>query len=328
MSAEERHWTDDSDLIERFVLNRLDPDERNELEDHLRVCEVCKQALRAEQILIVGIRRSGRERLKAELRKKLIAAERKGVPWPHILSAAAVVIILLGIAYYNRWFEILKSPEREIPVDFSETATPAERAEEAPPSAIREQPPKESEPSVTAAPKTPPAIAGKTERTAKKQTQPTAIEQRGVPTADALVGVESESREETAFSTLRDREIWLQGELLEPAYAPQGAPAEHQHDVLKREAHRPIVIIEQQRLDALPEARRHGVHPQPAGNIPSLLRMRGDTLLVTMYVEELMDAGVLEKATIERPGGDMLIVSLPDRRIAYRLPEGWLTREH
>lgn len=326
MSAEERHWTDDSDLIERFVLNRLDPDERNELEDHLRVCEVCKQAVRAEQILIAGIRRSGRERLKAELRKKLTAAERKGVPWPHILSAAAVVIILLGIAYHNRWFEMLKSPEREIPVDISKTATPSERANEAPPSAIPQHPPKVSEPSATSAPQTPPPVAGKrTERTSKKQTPPSAIEQRGGPTA--LVGVESESREERAVSSLRHQEIWLQGELLGPAYAPQGAPAEDQHDVLKREPHRPIVIIEQQYLDALPEARRHGVHAQSAGSIPTLLRMWGDTLLVTMYVEELMDAGVLEKATIERPGDDMLIVSLPGRRIAYRLPEGWLKRE-
>ncbi len=114
---EEKHWTDDDELIERFVLNRLNPEERNELEDHLRICEVCKRAVRAEGVLVAGIRRGGREQFKAGLSRKVanlpLGGRRpeKQTPWVQILSAAAVVLIIISVGIYNRWFEFQNPQE-------------------------------------------------------------------------------------------------------------------------------------------------------------------------------------------------------------------------
>jgi hypothetical protein len=111
----ERHWTNDPELIERFVLHQVNPEERNELEDHLRICEVCKRSVRAEQMLIAGIRRSGREQFKSTLAAKLatIPTGEKKTPWVKLLSAAAVIIILVTAGIYNRWFEMKKEPAVE-----------------------------------------------------------------------------------------------------------------------------------------------------------------------------------------------------------------------
>src|SRR5713101_2936706 len=62
------HWSDDTELLERFVLNRLEPAKRQELEAHLRVCETCQRAVRAEQELVAGVRRLGSESISVGLR--------------------------------------------------------------------------------------------------------------------------------------------------------------------------------------------------------------------------------------------------------------------
>lgn len=117
--SDDIHWTDDPELIEKFVLHQLNPEERNELEDHLRICEVCKRALRSEQVLLAGIRRSGRERFRATLAKKLPRATPAAIPWPHILSAAAIIILLTGIGIYNRWFQAVQ------PIEVPPSTTPS-----------------------------------------------------------------------------------------------------------------------------------------------------------------------------------------------------------
>ena len=99
------HWSSDEELLARYVLNRLEAGERNALEAHLRTCKICQRAVRMEQELVAGIRRSGRDELKVRLRQRMGTPTREEhIPWRHILSAAAVVILIIGVGIYNHWF--------------------------------------------------------------------------------------------------------------------------------------------------------------------------------------------------------------------------------
>ncbi len=344
MDAEERHWTEDSDLIERFVLNRLDPDERNELEDHLRICEVCKQAVRAEQLLLAGIRRSGRERFKAALAQKLSAVEQRRVPWAHLLSAAAVVLIVISVVLYNRWFEIVTTPNvesdtqrpkitsREEPArthplehiqpGVQEQSTPIgeEKQEGLPHNARRTKPNK----GLADGPK---RVAPRDERSSEGDAQAPMAQAEALPS------------QRMTLSAIAPAEIWLEGQIVDSAAdmlnAPAGeeAPAQlykaERKDAVQRaydsqriSVPRPRLFhLRQELLASLPASQRKA--PPEAATITTSFRLRGDTTYVTLYPDTLMDASILERALIEMPADDSLVVSLPDRRIIYRLPNDW-----
>src|SRR3989304_7221670 len=66
------HWTDDEDLLERFVLDRIATKERDALEKHLEACWACKMRVENEIAMVQALRLEGRFRLKQEL-KRLVA---------------------------------------------------------------------------------------------------------------------------------------------------------------------------------------------------------------------------------------------------------------
>jgi hypothetical protein len=336
MDAEERHWTEDSELIERFVLNKLDPDERNELEDHLRVCEVCKQAVRAEQVLIAGIRRAGRERFKAELAEKLTAAEKTRIPWPHILSAAAVVVIVIGVALYNRWFEIIQPPETESISRISEraeTEQPGEQRLEQPPSEKHQKP-------------LPPVERKRREQ--QTQQSPRAEQRAEAVTSEAMRGkysiaggsaahvqkVETEQAHPHPETRLvaPQEELWLEGQIIDFAGEMMNAPAEQPAQLFKAEqqdAQQPQsaerkhefwgapFVLRLHVLDSLPPHRKE---PKQSPTVPASIHRSDDTTYVTVYLDT---PAAFDRVAIAMPAPDSLIVTLTDRRILYRLPEGW-----
>ena len=112
------HWTDDDELLSRFVLHRLSSLEEDKLAAHLRACEKCQQAVRNETQIAAGTKLAGRtemkERLKSEIemRERQVAAAaaiqpvRYQIAWTRIAIVAAVVVILIGVGIYNNWLQI------------------------------------------------------------------------------------------------------------------------------------------------------------------------------------------------------------------------------
>lgn len=102
------HWTEDQELLEQFILHRLDEARRKELEAHLLVCEECQLAVKNEQELVLGIKRVGREEMKARLKERIAGTKpepsSRQIPWVRVLSAAAIIVILVGVGIYDRWF--------------------------------------------------------------------------------------------------------------------------------------------------------------------------------------------------------------------------------
>lgn len=98
------HWTDDPELLEQFALNRTEASARAGLELHLRSCEQCRNAVEAERTLAAGVRMLGRDQLKTRLKHRL-EEPAKHIPWPRIMSAAAVIAVIVVVGVYNHWFE-------------------------------------------------------------------------------------------------------------------------------------------------------------------------------------------------------------------------------
>jgi len=122
-SSGNRHWTEDHELLERFVLDRLDENQHRNLQAHLRVCEVCMNAVQQEQQLAAGIRRAGRDLMKKKLQQHIADEAAHHAPWPKILSAAAVVAIVTGVGIYN---EFLLTRENEPSTKTETTFSPLE----------------------------------------------------------------------------------------------------------------------------------------------------------------------------------------------------------
>ena len=128
------HWTQDSQLLEEFVLHRVEATRRKELEAHLLECEKCQQAVNEEQKLVLGIKRVGRDEMRSRLKERLVQIQRPPeaarVSWTWVYSAAAALVILVGLGLYNRWLPLEKShPMEERPIAQQDQSAAAEKSE-------------------------------------------------------------------------------------------------------------------------------------------------------------------------------------------------------
>lgn len=353
----DKHWTNNPELIERFVLHKMNPEERNELEDHLRICEVCKRAVRNEQHVVAGIRRSGREQFRAELKKKLPSAEpeEKEAPWIQILSAAAVVVILLTVGIYNRWFETQKeSPNTSVAVQSQqaggadarqpaelnkgESLTGEQSAEK------RERPPAS------------PQLAAKSssqDEIRRVATSPRA----SVPPPTTMKAEEQVNRRAdgaNAETAIREMEfvkgatvsgsetIWIEGNILptdsdalhdkakaqekvgiydfRKTDARSARSADPQAELKQSESN---LVLNQQNSLALPTAQQQIQQLNKSSNVMTRLKRVGSQTQLTLYLDSLIDEKELSNATVETLRNDSLILHFSNQRIGYKLPAGW-----
>ena len=97
------HWTENEDLLERFVKGNVADQELTALSQHLSDCRICRGRVDMERRISLGIRRLNRDERKASIRRG-VDTETRNIPWPRLLSIAAVIVVLTGIGLYNRWF--------------------------------------------------------------------------------------------------------------------------------------------------------------------------------------------------------------------------------
>jgi hypothetical protein len=92
------------ELLEQYVLGRLSPAERTEFEARLATDPALREALRQERDIVQGVRLAGRDDLKRRLAAAARTAPRRGVQWSRIAALAAMVLVVTGIALWQRWF--------------------------------------------------------------------------------------------------------------------------------------------------------------------------------------------------------------------------------
>lgn len=98
------HWTNDAELVEQYVRGTMGEDERTALKAHLGVCPPCRETVERERLVTQGIRLYGRSLLKERLKTMVGQRERKLVPWPHVVSIAAALLIVVGLGITHRWW--------------------------------------------------------------------------------------------------------------------------------------------------------------------------------------------------------------------------------
>ncbi len=120
----EKHWTDDEEVLEDYVLSRIEDPVRARLDAHLKSCAQCRERVETEAGLAAGIRQFEASRVKSQL-QLLTSGRRRSVPLPHILSMAAAIVLIVGIGFYNRWFwkPIPESQPQEVIVQEQELSS-------------------------------------------------------------------------------------------------------------------------------------------------------------------------------------------------------------
>ena len=106
------HWTENEELLDRFSLGRISPDERIELDRHLADCESCRIVLDTHRETVRGIRSVGRLDAKSRLKSHLETRKRRGENLRWMLRVAAVLIVFAGIGLYNRFW--MNQPREKI----------------------------------------------------------------------------------------------------------------------------------------------------------------------------------------------------------------------
>ena len=136
------HWTDDDELVSRFVLRRLSPPEEKQLSSHLATCEKCRRAVNKEARFVAGVKQVGRAEMKGRVRSRLELIEhesavpgpskmsRDRMPWTTIAGVAAAIAIIVSVGVYNDWFgsghrtssSTMKQLTREEPMTVPDTS--------------------------------------------------------------------------------------------------------------------------------------------------------------------------------------------------------------
>ena len=353
------HWTNDEDLLDRFVLTRLEAEEREKLDGHLRECAQCQQVVRAEQQLVAGVRRAGRDALKARLRERVGIQPVRRINWYQVAGVAATIVFLVTIGIYNRWFFSGETKEavitEQVDKELRQPAGELKRAEQDE-AAVTVQKQKElsavskSVPTTTGAATTPREEARR-DVVAEPSKAPVAIEKekgKDVQAEHLQVAAGAQAKKEAYVldqSTSEANAVWIEGailteELKEPSaphlLAPRGAKPTEQTRARKLDEkiskdERPQMaiqaaepepfIVTQRPLSALPQLQR--AKQNGITTIQTLVERKEGVLQMTLYLDPLVNESVRQSARIESITEDSIIVNIGSQRIGYKLPPGW-----
>ncbi len=329
--TENRHLS--PELIEDAALGRLSPEQRVEVDAHLAVCARCREALAQERQIAAGTRSWARASMKRRLATRIAAEPQRRIPWPHVLGAAALVVVIIGVGILFRWLE----PASERTLTFSDSTDSAQKMTAPPPPLGR------------APEATPPARQAETTvmhdeadalRREKKETRGTDLETMPVsPASESSKDKEAPSiqavlpeAEELSATGTGTNETWVGGEQVTnafPAYKQsQPAGASNQGVSMNRlEARKgayaqptpaPVFIITQR--PGHPDANARGdIHARAT---PTRLARSGDTIYVTLFLDSLLTPEEMRSVFGRQVSADSFRVYLPDRVLGYRIPAG------
>jgi hypothetical protein len=353
------HWTDDEDLLERFVLNRLEADERKKLEAHLRECPQCRQTVRAEQQVVAGIRWTGRDALKARLKERVGVQPVRRVNWYQVAGVAATIVLLVTIGLYNRWFFKGETKEPVVTEQWEvEHRAPVQELKRAERDEVAATKPKSKELSgtsepVPAAPGAKPSSREETRRDAAAELNKVPVEierQKGekVQAEQLQVAAGAPSKKEAAAlgeTAGGMNAIWIEGTLLPEGFEDRTAPQtlarreskrseqlqarkmdekiskDERQQMATESAEPERFALTQRSLSALSQSQR--AKQQGINTIQTLVERKRSGLQMTLYFDPPFKDSVLRDARVESVTADSIIVNIGPQRIGYKLPPGW-----
>jgi hypothetical protein len=301
MDQKKTHWTEDPEILERYIMGRLSPPEKAELDSHIRLCERCRLAILAEQHLLAGIRRTGREEMKSKLKQRIVEAEAVGASrWIPILSAAAAIVTLIGIGIYADWFG---GRDRGEPMIVTPPVT-----EESLKDAHAEEKKEHSQPERIPSEE-------RVSRDDRQRQELPSIAGEGGGAADREADV-------AKFEEVSSTGFWITGtQLAEESDSrivakTRKAPASEKKDSpIESKVQQRRITVEQQPTRLLPAEKQTGV-----GSVQALVERTEDGLHFIVYVDSL---GKEPLAIIaEQIAEDSVIMKIGEKRFGFRLPDG------
>jgi hypothetical protein len=343
METPTQHFAEDPEALEKFVLGRLDQPSRERCENHLRTCEPCRQTVQVERIIAAGIKRAGRDLMKERLGKLSGIPSRRSIPWPHVISVAAVLLIIVGVGVTQRWFTThvesvnTVAPEEMRTEQNVETVAPrAENEMKAPPSSSDD-----ASPSVErhlGADRAGTAQESNSKKEAAKRSYAAApadhLEKAQAPAIkDKQLADMDQPSVAAAAGAL---EFWTNGMLTtEPVpskktdegkaerampSAGTNTPGIHQQET-DSFGH---VIVEQRPLSTLPSTLQSQQQLYSRQTIRTLIRQSARETRLTLYPDSPFDSTQLHSARVQQVAPDSFVVKIGSRQIGYRLPAGAL----
>ncbi|MFZ4621415.1 MAG: hypothetical protein ACOYNS_12715 [Bacteroidota bacterium] len=338
------YWTDDPEMVEKYVLGKLSPEEMERLDGEIADSEPSKAVIAQEVELTAGIRRHGRERMKAELQKKLRRDRASQFySFQYIGMAAAVVVIAIGIGAYQIWFSDLVRPkqfqhpqviitskqdtagkkqeqEKESPRDQKEFAdrSAAEKKHDRR-EATSQEPIADNQ-----------KISERTTQSAVSEKREAIASRPSAADGAAVTAVE-------AASVNRSTAVWLIGNIvmvgtpagsaMEKSAADRSArpSSSSENMIAAKKKTDSRVILRHRSMNELPADR--AAVSRTSGQIETLLEKNDGAIVLTMYGDSV-DASDVEHAVVESLTDDLLVVALPNQRITYHLPSGWNQSSH
>jgi len=314
------------ETLERYALGTLGDEERRSVDEHAAGCAPCREALRREALLAAGVRMAGRADLKRSLGRRIAALDRPRRAW-RALAVAASLAIVIGGGLYVAWLEE-RGPAGAVPAPVAGNVT-------APTGSARRDEAPQSERSITAsAPSHGTNVSGG--RPAVKSAHQPEDAEFGKPreiTADKVRPLASAHNEESGY--------WTEGVVEEaPSNAPgleeSGAARAQSAGAFKKEAlelkgnvskddiagERQGFLLRQQPAGLLPAEAGAKQRQHDGARVPAHVEQRGATTTMTLYLDTLVDEGVLRDASVRQAGRDSVIVEIGKRKILYRLPGG------
>jgi len=326
------HINRDQDLLDRYLLNRLDVATRAAVERHLAVCPTCRASVREEARLAAGIRRFGREELRERLARRIRSSSGQRIPWQGIMAAAAVILVIVGIGIYDDWF-------------VRQTVDLANKAKEP---VFRESSPSPSLSSrVQGRPReSGSASAVETEQAAVESPRLEAKPEHAPGSADKLSSHPRESFvTKSASPAPPATTVWTEGNLIREQSAIS-ADAAIDRRAMKKESFEKKdseaagksgpdrmmvsqtinvqnVSVTQRPSSQLPPTQQALRQQRESNTVQTFIEERADSIRLVMYLDTLFDESALRNAVVQTAGTDSLVVRVANQRIGFRIPDGF-----
>lgn len=348
----------DHDLLERYLLGRVTPDERMAVEENLRTDETWRIAFMEERRLAAVVRRAGRDDVKARLRSRVATPARR-VPWVRAASIAAILVTAVGIAVLLRQPSVMDLPSGQTPpiasdMDVADKVAPAatgdgksakdagtERGAEA---GTTPAPPAESgsrrerrEESAAAQPAGESLTREQEARFGKEK-----LEKQGESRVkDARPGeagalADAVGLDETDAATSGE---WVLATVTpttgetKDSRSNEIRPAAEAEGALRKSDRAPAVVgkgatvaqaatVSQMPVSALPGRQQTLQAAAPAGTMQALIQRRDGETLVTLYPEIPFSAEELRQAQTRMIGDDSIVVEIGRQSVGMKMRRG------
>lgn len=305
------HIADDPEILESYVVGRMEEKNRSAWDDHIAHCTPCREAVDRETLLIAGIRRVGRDDVKNRI-NSLVRRSREdhSVPWPRIWSIAASLLLIIGIGIVSRWM-ILRNESVAVPPPARQDVVPHGEQHNAKAPAQREELRNTAPPPVQPSPSRSATAVVQQEVDAV----PSPVEKR-MDEAERVTGEAANAPSALADLNVAAQKIDNEARSEKAKAAKLGAIEKMNLAMLSKDSDSVRVLLLPSADSLTPGGTTINLNQQPA----TLIRREPAGIVITLFFPPTDTDALRTTPRFQRVSSDSGIVIVGERRFGIRLP--------